>query len=168
MAGAFGVRGEVRLLVYTEDPAALLRYRELRGGNGAIALTLEAGRAAKTGEIVARASEVATREAAEALRGLELFVRREVLPEPEDEDEFYLTDLIGLRALDPEGADLGRVKAVLNHGAGDILEIDPGDGGATRLYPFTREVVPQVRLAERLIVIAPPHEVNAQAPDGDG
>jgi len=105
VAGAFGVKGEIRIASYTDEPAALLRYRDLKQADGAPALTLTAGRPHK-GALVARAKEVATREDAEGLRGLELFVPRDVLPPP-DEDEFYLADLIGLMAVDAAGRALG-------------------------------------------------------------
>jgi 16S rRNA processing protein RimM len=168
VAGAFGVRGEVRISTYTEEPLALLRYRELKREDGAPGLTLTAARAAKPGQaeggIIARAAEIATKEDADALRGLRLFVAREALPEPE-EDEFYLADLIGLDAVSPEGEGLGRVKAVHDFGAGDILEIDPGEGRATWYLPFTREAVPEVRIAEQRLLAVRPAEISERDPD---
>jgi 16S rRNA processing protein RimM len=158
-AGAFGVRGEMRITAYTGDPAALLRYRVLLREDGAAALTLTEGRVDR-GAVIARAREVATREAAMALRGLRLYIDRADLPEPDD-DEYYLHDLIGLTAVSPEGAALGAVKSVQNFGAGDLLEIAPDDGSATWWAAFTRAVVPEVRLAEGLIVVARPPEVEA-------
>jgi 16S rRNA processing protein RimM len=165
VAGAFGVRGEVRITAYTEEAMALARYRTLVREGGAPALTIASARPVKGG-VVARCPEVETKEAADALRGLRLYVPREALPPPKDEDEFYLADLIGLCAATPDGAALGKVKAVHNFGAGDILEVDPGEGRATRYYPFTRAVVPEVRLAEGLVVVEPPVE-DAAAPDGE-
>ena len=161
VAGAFGVRGEVRLSTYTEAPDALLRYRDLRGEDGAPALTLLSGRVQKS-DVIARAAEVSTKEQADALRGLRLYVPRAALPPPDDEDDFYQADLIGLAALTRDGERLGVVKAVLNHGAGDILEIDPGDGRPTLLYPFTREVAPEVAVAEGRLLIVPPPEIEAE------
>ena len=167
VAGPFGVRGELRLTAYTAEPDALLRYGRLLREDGAPALTLTGGRVAKGDELIARAEEAPDRTAAEALKGLRLFVPRAALPAPEDEDEFYLADLIGLLAQTPEGEALGRVKAVLNHGAGDILEVDPGDGRPTALHAFTREVVPEVRVAEGRLVIAPARETgDAEAEAG--
>lgn len=167
VAGAFGVRGDLRLGAYTQEPLALHAYRDLKREDGSPALTLTAARAAKPGpsntELVVRAAEVETREQAEAMRGVKLYVPRAALPPPE-EDEFYLTDLIGLAARTTDRAPLGRIKAVLNHGAGDILEVDPGHGRATVLYPFTREVVPEVRIAEGVVVIAPPVETGEPEP----
>lgn len=163
VGGAFGVRGELRITAHTADPMALLAYRELRREDGSPGLTLLSARPAKAG-VVARVKEVATPEQADALRGLRLYVPREALPEP-DEDEYYLTDLISLSALDPAGALLGKIKSVQNFGADDLLEIEPAAGGASWLAPFTREIVPEVRLAEGHVVIARPAEIDA---DGEG
>jgi 16S rRNA processing protein RimM len=159
VAGAFGVRGELRITAFTEDPMALLRYRTLKRADGTTALTLTAARIAKGG-IVARAKEIATREEAEAARGLKLHIDRADLPPP-DEDEFYLADLIGLEARDPAGAVIGRIRAVENFGAGDLLEIAPPDGPSWWL-PFTREAAPEVRIADGYVVVIRPTEVEAQ------
>ena len=167
VSGAFGVRGEVRITAFTADAASLLRYRDLLRADGSPGLTLEGGRVSKPGEIIARAREVATKEAADALRGTTLHVPRKSLPPVEDEDEFYLHDLIGLIAETPEGEPLGHVKAVHDHGAGDILELDPGAGRPTRLLPFTRAVVPEVRVEEgRLVVVEPTEVFPPQSDDG--
>ena len=163
VAGAFGVRGEVRIASYTADPLALLAYRELVDEAGAPALVLEGGRLVKANEIVARARGLDSKEAADALRGLRLHVPRSALPPPED-DEFYLHDLIGLHARALDGAALGRIKAVHDHGAGDILELDPGEGRPTRLLPFTREVAPELDVAAGWIVIAEPVATGAPEP----
>lgn len=161
-AGAFGVKGDLRITAFTEDPAALLRYRTLLREDGSAGLALTGGRAVK-GALIARAEEVVTREQAQALRGLRLYIDRAILPEPE-EDEYYLADLIGLTARAPDGADLGTIRSVQNFGAGDLLEIAPAGGGATWYAAFTREVVPEVRLAEGVVVIDRPPETEA-APD---
>jgi 16S rRNA processing protein RimM len=167
VAGAFGVRGEVRLTAYTEDPMALARYRLLQREDGSPALTVASARPAKGG-VIARCPEIASKEAADALRGLRLFVPRDVLP-PTDEDEFYLTDLIGLAAQTPEGEAVGQVKAVQNFGAGDILELDPGGGRPTIFLPFTREAVPEVRLGEGRVIVVPPAETGGEPEDeGEG
>jgi 16S rRNA processing protein RimM len=158
VAGAFGVKGEVRLTSYTAEPTALLAYRDLKRESGAPGLTLLSGRPHKGG-VVARAREIETREQAEALRGLRLYIPRSALPETADEDEFYLVDLIGLDVETPEGASLGVVRNVQDFGAGDLLEIQPAQGASWWL-PFTREAVPQVLLAERKIVAVPPDETE--------
>ena len=163
VAGAFGVKGEVRLSAYTEEPKALLAFGALLKEDGSLGLTVLSGRPQK-GDLVARTKEIATKEEADALRGLRLFVLREAFPEPE-EDEFYLTDLIGLAVVTPEGAPLGKVKAVQDFGAGDILEVDPGKGGHTWYLPFTRECVPEVDISGGKIVGVRPAEVMDK--DGD-
>ena len=158
VAGAFGVRGELRITAYTDDPLSLLHFSPLKREDGSTALTLTGGRAAK-GALIARAGEAETREQAQALRGLRLYIERAALPEPED-DEFYLADLIGLAVRSPSGAVIGRVRSARNFGAGDLLEIEPADGGPTWWAPFTKAAVPELRLAEGLIVVARPAETE--------
>ncbi|MDB5423224.1 MAG: rimM [Phenylobacterium sp.] len=158
VAGAFGVKGEVRLTAFTADPMALVDYQTLLNEDGSPALTLVGGRVAKGG-VVARAKEIETREQAEAARGLKLFISRERLPEPEDEDEYYVADLVGLDVVSAEGEPLGRVKSVHDFGAGDLLEIEPPQGPSWWL-PFTREAVPQVSISERRIVGVKPEETE--------
>ena len=158
VAGAFGVRGEVRITSFTAEPLALVDYKTLVREDGSPGLTLTSGRAAKGGVIV-RAKEVETRDQAEALRGLKLFVPRASLPAPDD-DEFYITDLIDLAVETTEGETLGRVKAVQDFGAGDLLEIQPPEGGATWYLPFTREAVPEVRIADGVVVAVKPEETE--------
>ncbi len=157
IAGAFGVKGELRIASYTEDPMALTRYRVLLREDGSKALTLTGGRPVKGG-LVARAQEVPDRNVAEALRGLRLFVPREALPPP-DEDEFYLADLIGLAAETLDGERLGTIKSVQDFGAGDLLEIQP-ESGASWWLPFTKEAVPEVRLADGKIIAVRPEETE--------
>ncbi|ATQ44441.1 ribosome maturation factor RimM [Caulobacter mirabilis] len=158
VAGAFGVRGEVRISTFTEEPLALARFRELKRQDGSPALTITSAREGKDG-IVVRCSGIETKEQADALRGLRLFIPREALPEP-DEDEFYLADLIGLAAVTPEGERIGKVKSVQDFGAGDILEIIPEEGGPTWYLPFTRDAVPEVKIADGLIVAVRPNEIE--------
>jgi 16S rRNA processing protein RimM len=158
-AGAFGVKGDLRITPYTEDPAAPLRYGVLKREDGSPGLTLTGGRVAN-GVLIARAREIETREQAQALRGLRLYIDRDSLPAPE-EDEYYLVDLIGLAVLSPVGQALGRVRSVNNFGAGELLEIAPDDGSPTWWAPFTLAVVPEVRIDEGVIVVARPPEVEA-------
>jgi len=164
VAGGFGVKGEVRVTAWTADPMALLAYGPLLRADGSIGLTLTSGRPEKTA-IVGRAKEIATKEQADALRGLKLFVPRDRLPPPEDEDEFYLTDLIGLTARDADDRVIGTVKSVPNFGAGDMLEIAPAEGGPTWYLPFTRDAVPEVRLTDGWIRAIPPNEVDERSGD---
>ena len=157
VAGAFGVKGEVRISAYTADPMALLGYRELIREDGRPALTLTGGRPARGG-IVVRAKEVETREQAEALRGLRLYLPRAALPAPEA-DEFYVADLVGLTVEAPDGTPLGRIKSVQNFGAGDLLEVQPAEGPSWWLA-FTREAVPEVRIAQGKVIAVRPAETE--------
>lgn len=152
IAGAFGVRGEVRLKSFCAEPEAIATYGPLWTQEGR-EFTVSLGRPI-AGGIAARLSGVDTREAADALRGQRLYADRDALPALPD-DEYYHADLIGLEVRDAGGAVLGRVAAVLNHGAGDLLEIRR-PGSASLLLPFTRDVVPTVDLASGRIVADPP------------
>lgn len=160
VAGAFGVRGEVRIAAFTQEPLALARFRELKRQDGSPGLTILSARESKGG-IVCRCPGVETKEQADALRGLRLFVSRDALPPP-DEDEFYLADLIGLAVVTPEGETLGAIKSVQDFGAGDILEIAPAAGGPTWYLAFTRETVPTVDIPGGRVVAVPPTEVVAE------
>lgn len=172
IAGAFGVKGEVKLKSFCAEPRAIASYGPLWSEDGARSFTLALTRPVPAG-FAARIPGIATREQAEALRGTRLYAARSRLPALPD-DEFYHADLIGLEVLDTGGAPLGRVAAVLNHGAGDILEIRPGHGagahgpdthGRALLLPFTRACVPTVDLgAGRLIADPPPEAPGGTAP----
>ena len=158
VAGAFGVRGEVRITSFTAEPMALVDYQTLLHEDGSPALTLTGGRVAKGG-VVARAREIETREQAEAARGLQLFIPRSRLPEPGDEDEFYIADLIGMDVVSLEGDLLGKVRSVRDFGAGDLLEVAPIAGESWWL-PFTKEAVPEVQMDARRVVAVRPDEVE--------
>ncbi len=156
-----GVRGLVKIRAYTEDPAALSAYGPLTDEAGArrYAVTLLA-------EGLARIEGIADRDAAARLTGTKLYVERDRLPATE-EDEFYLADLEGLRAVGPDGAEIGRVRAVEDHGGGAFLVLDTRRGET--LVPFTRAAVPEVDVAGGRVVVVPPEEVvlrPAQAEDG--
>jgi 16S rRNA processing protein RimM len=159
IAGAFGVRGEVRLKSFCAQPEAIAAYAPLWTEDGARSFTVRLTRGSGGG-LTARLSGITTKEEADALRGVELFADRDRLPNLPD-DEFYHTDLIGLEVLDTSGRLLGRVKAVHNHGAGDILEVSAPGGGL--LLPFTRAAVPTVDLTARRIIADPPDETEAKA-----
>ncbi len=152
IAGAYGVRGDVRLKSFCADPRAIAEYGPLWSEDGAQCFEVTLGAAVAQG-FSARLSGVATREAAEALRGARLFAPRDRLPALPD-DEFYHADLIGLEVVDTGGAVLGRVKAVLNHGASDLLEV--ARPGGVVLIPFTRAIVPTVDLGAGRIIADPP------------
>lgn len=154
IAGAFGVRGEVRLKSFTADPEAVAGYGQLTTEDGARSFEVTLGRPVKGG-FAARLSGVLTKEDADALRGVQLFAPRDRLPDLPD-DEFYHADLIGVAVFDTGGAALGRIKAVHNHGADDLLEIHGPGLRTTVLLPFTRAAVPTVDLAAGRIVADPP------------
>jgi 16S rRNA processing protein RimM len=158
VAGAFGIKGEVRITSFTAEPLALVDYKTLLREDGSPALTLTGGRVAKGG-VVARTKEIETREQAEAARGLQLFIPRALLPPPEDEDEFYIADLIGMTVVSGEGDLLGRIRSVRDFGAGDLLEVEPPAGESWWL-PFTKDAVPELRLADRTIVALRPDEIE--------
>jgi 16S rRNA processing protein RimM len=157
IGAAHGVRGEVRLKPFTEDPLSVTRYGPLETEDRKRCFEIEAVRPAKD-VLVVRLKGVADRNAAEALKNLRLYVARDKLPPPAD-DEFYIADLIGLRVETSGGASFGSVKAVHNFGAGDLIEIEPADGGASIMLPFTETTVPSVDIAQRKIVIEPPVDV---------
>jgi 16S rRNA processing protein RimM len=159
IAGAFGVKGELRITAYTENPLALLNFRALLRENGEHAITLLSGRSFKGG-VIARAKEAETKTDADKLRNLKLYVPREALPPTQDEDEFYLADLIGLRVQTAAGTALGTVKAVITWGAGDFVATAPPPGRKTWYLPFTREAVPTVDIAGGVILADPPAEVS--------
>ena len=163
VAGGFGVRGEVRVTAYTAEPMALMSYGPLLRADGSVGLTLTSARPDKNG-VVGRAKEIATKEEADALRGLKLHIYRDRLPEPE-EDEFYLTDLVGLQVRDPAAAVLGTVKSVQNFGADDMLEIAPAAGGPTWYLPFTRDAVPELHIADGWLLAVRPVEIGEREPD---
>ena len=154
-----GVRGELRLKSHTGDPLAIGDYGPLSDDAGR-RFELTALRPVKDDILVVRVKGVADRAAAAALTHVKLFVDRAALPQA-DEEEFYHADLIGLRAETQDGAPVGTVVAVHNHGAGDILEIAP-EAGDTLLLPFTRAVAPVVDVRGGRIVVAPPAEVEAR------
>lgn len=158
IGGAFGVKGEVRITAFTAEPMALLDYQPLLKADGTPAVTLISARPDKAG-VVARVKEIMSKEQADAMRGQKLFVPRDRLPEPE-EDEFYLTDLVGLEARDPDDAAVGTVKSVQNFGASDMLEIAPREGGPTWYLPFTREAAPELHLKDGWLRIVRPTEVD--------
>ena len=154
IGGAFGVKGQVRLKSFTAHPEDIATYAPLETEDGSMEFSVQIEGAITNG-LAARFSGISTKEQADALRGILLFVPRTRLPALPD-DEFYHTDLIGLDVVDTGGTALGRVKAVLNHGAGDLLEIHGPGLMATMLLPFTQQAVPTVDLAAGRIVADPP------------
>lgn len=158
VGGAFGVKGEVRITAFTADAMTLMDYQPLLKADGTPAITLLSARPDKAG-VVAKVKEIATKEEADAARGQKLFIPRERLPEPE-EDEFYLTDLVGMEARELDDTAVGTVKSVQNFGASDMLEIAPKEGGPTWYLPFTREAAPELHLKDGWLRIIRPTEVD--------
>jgi 16S rRNA processing protein RimM len=165
IGAAHGVRGAVKLWTFTEDPLAVKAYGPLVTKDGARQFELTSAREAK-GHLVATLKGVSTREEAERLNGIELYIAREKLPDT-DEDEYYHADLIGLAAVNAANEPLGRVIAIHNFGAGDIIEIAP-PSGSTMLLPFTNAVVPSVDLAGGRVVIELPDEIEGDDPSRAG
>lgn len=159
IGGAHGIKGEVRIQSFTEDPMALAGYGPLATVKAGLTIEIEAARLADK-MLVARLKGVTDRTAAERLNGIELFVDRDKLPATDDEDDFYHADLVGLEARLTDGAIIGKVIAVPNYGAGDLLEVRNDRSGDTFLYPFTKAAVPEVHVKQGYIVIDPPTEAD--------
>jgi 16S rRNA processing protein RimM len=161
IGAAHGVRGEVRLWPFTEDPMAVARYGLLETGDGSRRFEIETVRPAKN-HLVARIRGVSNRDTAMALTNVELYVPRERLPAIENDDTFYHADLVGLDAVKEDGTHVGTVHAVHDFGAGTVIEIMRPDGGETLMLPFTIVTVPKVDLDAKRIVVAPPAEIEAR------
>ena len=162
IAGAFGVAGEVRIKSFCAEAEAIAAYGPLSTEDRAQQFSLRLTRTVKEG-FAARLSGVTSREQAAALKGTRLYAARERLPSLPD-DEFYHADLIGLTVLDTGGAEIGRVRAIHDHGAGDMLEVTRPSGEL--LIPFTRAAVPTVDLALGRIVADPPEGMQAPTQGG--
>ena len=153
--GAQGLKGEVKAKLFTATPDALPRYGVLHTRDGR-KLVITAFRPGKEGEAVIAFEGVRDRNQAEALKGTELFVDRAALPQT-DEDEFYHADLIGLEVRDSEGRVLGKVNALHNFGASDVLEFTRPDGDTVHIA-FTKETVPVLNIADGFIIVAVPED----------
>lgn len=175
IVAAHGIKGLVKVRSFTEQPADLLSYGPLRDEAGALVeLSL---RGPTKGGLLAAFPGVNDRNGAEALKGTKLYVKRAVLPElPAEEDEYYYADLIGLAVELAGGAAFGKVKAMHNFGAGDMLEVEPHSSGGrardTIMVPFNRQAVPEIDLAGGRLVIAAPDDGDDDddggGDDGDG
>jgi 16S rRNA processing protein RimM len=161
IGAAHGVRGAVKLWTFTEDPLAVNRYGPLTTKDGTRQFEVTHAREAKD-HLVATLKGVTTREDAERLNGIELYIARDKLPATDD-DEYYHADLIGLAAVTPANEPIGRVIAIHDFGAGTIIEIAPPQG-TTLLLPFTNAVVPTVDLAGGRVVIELPKEIEGDDP----
>jgi 16S rRNA processing protein RimM len=154
IAGAHGIRGEVLIKTFTAAPEDIGAYGPLSDVAGARAFRIAHARSTQKG-VVARIEGVSDRNAAEALRGVDLYIARERLPAA-PEGEFYHVDLVGLDAVDPQGNAVGEIVAAHNFGAGDLLEVRLIGSGKTELLPFTDAVVPEVDLVARRVVVVLP------------
>jgi 16S rRNA processing protein RimM len=157
IGAAHGIRGEVKLRSFTADPAAVADYGPLESEDGTLHVEIEALRQAK-GHLVAQLSGIRDRAAAARLANVRLYVARERLP-PTEPEEFYHADLIGLRAEDRAGTELGTIVGIHDFGAGDLLELRPRGQATTVLMPFTALTVPVVDIAGGRIVIDPPDDL---------
>ena len=163
IGAAQGLKGEVRVRSYTQDPADIAAYGPLSDEAGTRTIEIERVRVTPKA-LIARIRGVTTREAAEALNGTKLYVARAALPEA-NEGEWYVADLTGLTAVSPDGDALGRVAAVHNFGASDIIEVALDASGGTMLVAFTDDTVPEVDIAGGRLVLVPPEEIEASEED---
>jgi 16S rRNA processing protein RimM len=162
IGAAHGIKGQVRIATHTQDPQAIGSYGPLETDRPGLTITLTKVRLQKN-VVIAHIKGISDRTAAEQLNGVNLYIDREKLPEPDDEDDFYHADLIGLDARLDSGVTIGKVSAVPNFGAGDLIEVKDPQSGDTYLYPFTRAVVPVVDLAGGFLTIVVPLD----APEGE-
>lgn len=163
-----GIRGDVIVKTFTGEPADIASYGVLTDRDGKAPLALSIVRINDKG-VIARVKGVSDRNSAEALRGRELYVARDQLPDADD-DEYYHADLIGLKALSADGAVLGTIAAVLNYGAGDLLEISRPGIKETDVVPFNNACVPHVDLAAGSVTVIMPTmtgEPEPQSENGD-
>jgi 16S rRNA processing protein RimM len=165
ITAAHGIRGDVVVRTFTGDPAAIAGYGPLTDAQGGQPLRLTAVRVTDKG-LVARIEGVKDRNGAEALKGRDLYVPRERLPEPE-QGAYYHEDLIGLSAMTPAGQAIGRIVAVLNYGAGDILELQLTGQSRTELVPFTDAFVPTVDVGAGRVTVVLPATTEVDQDSGD-
>jgi 16S rRNA processing protein RimM len=160
ISGAHGLKGEVKIAAFTAEPEDIAAYGQLMSADGARIFEIASLRSAGGGAVIARLHGVLDRNAAEQLRGTELYVARASLP-PAGTGEYYHSDLIGLTAVSPNGETLGEVIAVQNFGAGDLLELRPARGRQTELIPFESAHVPKVDLEAGHVIIDWPAYENS-------
>lgn len=165
IAGAHGLDGAVLIRSYTADPASIGSYGKLADAQGKRTFKLKVRTVTAKG-VIAKLEGLNDRTAAEGMKGVELYIERSALPEPE-EDEVYVADLIGLRVDGKDGTQLGTVSRMDNYGAGDVMEVTLVTGGAL-LLPFTKAAVPVVDIAGGRVVIDPPASIDASGNDREG
>jgi 16S rRNA processing protein RimM len=156
ITGVHGLKGEVKIAAFTGEPEDIAAYGTLTSADGTQRFHISAIRSVKGGTVIAVLRGVANREDAEKLSGTELYISRTALPPPENDDEYYHSDLIGLNAVSPTGDTIGKVIAVHNFGAGDLLEVRFEGERQAQLIPFENAHVPRVDLAARQVVVLRP------------
>lgn len=164
-AGSHGVRGLVKLRSFTAEPADIMTYGPLSDEKGTRRFTVTLQGMVKD-NFLAKVDGVTSREQAQALAGVRLYVDRDALPATEDEDEFYHADLIGLRAELADGTVYGTVKAIYDFGAGDVLEVRTA-GGPLEMLPFSKACVPVVDVRGGRIVVDLPAVIEAREGSDD-
>lgn len=162
ITGAHGIRGQVKLRSFTSDPYDIATYAPLLNASGTKQYDVQVDGETKQG-LIATIKGIKDRNAAELMKGTELFIDKNKLPEP-SEEEFYYDQLIGLDVRDAAGASLGRVAALYNFGAGDILEVKL-TAGHKEMYPFTKQSFPQVHIDKGYVLADLPEIIDAK---GDG
>ncbi|MFN7710191.1 MAG: ribosome maturation factor RimM [Holosporales bacterium] len=150
-----GVRGWLRLHVFTEDPDAVFKYKPVTDGTGTRQFALKRTSYLADGTAIVEVDGVKTRDAAESLVNTELYIERSILPELDGDEGFYHADLVGLRVEDLNGRTLGAITAVLNYGAGDLLEVRLASKRASVLVPFTEDAVPVVDVKQGFVRLDP-------------
>jgi 16S rRNA processing protein RimM len=163
VTGVHGLKGLVKIKPFTDTPEAVAAYGAVETEDGSRHLELEVANRAGKGQIAVRIVGITDREAAETLKGQRLYVPRARLPAPEP-DEFYYTDLVGMAAQRPTGEAVGKVRAVYDFGAGEVLEI-VDETGVLNMVPFTREAVPEIDIAAGYVIVA---DAYLDAADDDG
>ncbi|KKC35124.1 hypothetical protein WH87_18465 [Devosia epidermidihirudinis] len=166
IGAAHGIRGQVRIATHTQDPEAIGSYGPLETDRPGLTVTITKLRLQKN-VVIAHIKGITDRTEAEKLNGVNLFVDRSKLPDPDDEDDFYHADLLGLEARLESGVVIGTVSALPNFGAGDLIEVRDPQSGDTYLYPFTKAVVPNIHVADGYLVIVAPTEADAGEEEPD-
>jgi 16S rRNA processing protein RimM len=160
IGAAHGIKGEVRIQSFCADPLDIAAYGPLSTNRADLTIEISKARLSKN-MVIATLKGVSDRNAAEKLNGTELFVARDKLPAENDEDDFYYTDLIGLTVRLADGREVGKVKTIEDHGAGDVIEI-AFNNGTTGIFAFTRANFPEIKVASAYLTFDPPHETEVR------
>ena len=163
VGGAHGIKGEVRIKSFTEDPTDIKAYGPLFDAKGN-KYTIRTARIQKN-VVVVTINEISDRNGAELLNGIELFVDRSALPE-DDEDEFYQSDIVGMAVESVDGAAIGTVIAFHDFGAGEVIEIKP-ERGSSVMIPFSEAAVPDIDVERRVMIVEPLAAGLVSDPEGE-